>query len=156
MRSYDVCAVTTASPAVVYGLLLDGATWPEWSQIDTYGWEPDRGSIESPTVETSGVRIFRTGHNVTRERVTAVSRDRMMAYEIVQGSWLLRNYEGQIDLEPDGESGTRIRWRAQWKTPLPWVGFLMERYMRQFQQEMVNGLAQFSTSSVSPAGGGPA
>jgi hypothetical protein len=36
------------------------------------------------------------------------------------------------------------------------VGFLMERYMRQFQQEMVNGLAQFSTSSVSPAGGGPA
>lgn len=154
MRSYDVHAVTTAGPAVVYRLLLDGATWPEWSRIETYGWEPDRGSTTSPTGETSGVRIFRTGRNVTRERVTAVSRDRMMAYEIEQGNWLLQNYEGRIDLEPDEGSGTRIRWRAQWTTPLPWVGFLMERYLRQFQQEMVNGLAQFSTSSVSRDGDG--
>jgi hypothetical protein len=156
MRSYDVYAVTTASPAVVYGLLLDGATWPDWSQIDTYSWEPDQGTTKSATIEASGVRIFRTGHNVTRERVTSVSRDRMMTYEIVQGNWFLQNYKGQIDLKPDGKSGTRIRWRAQWKTPLPWVGFLMERYMRKFQQEMVNGLAQFATSPEPPAGDGPA
>jgi hypothetical protein len=146
MRTYDVHAVTTASPAVVYRLLLDGATWPQWSKIETYSWEPDQNPPLSSVAEMSGVRVFRTGRNVTRERVTATLPDQMMAYEIEHGSWLLRNYEGRIDLEPEGGGGTHIRWRAQWMTPLPWVGSLMQRFLRQFQQDMIDGLAQFSMS----------
>lgn len=145
MKTYDVHAVTTAAPAVVYRLLLDGATWPSWSKVDAYRWEPDATPSSSTTTGTAGLRVFRTGRNETRERITSTAPDRMMAYKIEQGHWLLRNYQGRIDLVAEGE-GTRIRWRAQWGSPLPWLGFFMERFMRHFQQEMVNGLAQFAAS----------
>ena len=139
MSKYNVQAVSTASPKRVYDLLLDGRTWPRWSAIDSFESEgpSSNGSI-------GDVRVFTTGKNVTRERITHTEENRSVSYEILTGSRLLLEYQGRIDLYPTHDGGTRIEWHATWRAPFPGAGLLMERFLRRFQQHMVNGLAQFA------------
>jgi uncharacterized protein YndB with AHSA1/START domain len=139
MSKYNVQAVSTASPKRVYDLLLDGRTWPRWSAIDSFESEgpSSNGSI-------GDVRVFTTGKNATRERITHTEENRSVSYEILTGSRLLLEYQGRIDLHPTPHGGTRIEWHATWRAPFPGAGLLMERFLRRFQQHMVNGLAQFA------------
>ena len=139
MSGYNVQAVSTAPPGRVYDLLLDGGTWPRWSPIDSF-------ESEGPTSDGSvgAVRVFTTGKNVTRERITHTDQNRSMSYEIITGSRLLLEYHGRIDLHPTHDGGTRIEWRATWRAPFPGAGLLMELYLRRFQQQMVDGLARFA------------
>ena len=139
MSGYQVHAVATAPPARVYELLLDGSTWPSWSAIDSFRSEGSTSGGRS-----GDVRVFTTGKNVSRERITDTEQDRSMSYEMISGSWLLRHYHGRIDLLPTPDGGTRIEWKATWTAPLPGAGLLMERYLRGFQQQMVDGLARFA------------
>lgn len=153
MSQYDVSAMSSASPSTVYGLLLDGSSWPRWSPIDSYepGTPSDRSVQAGPGAPSGGpmpgpvgqVRVFRTGRNVSREEIVEVEQDRRLVYAMLSdGSGLLRGYRGQIDLEPQLGGGTRVRWRATWRSPVPIVGWLMERYLSRFQQRMVEGLAR--------------
>lgn len=139
MSGYQVHAVSSAPPARVYELLLDGSTWPSWSAIDSF-----RSEGATSGGRSGDVRVFTTGKNVSRERITAAEQNRSMSYEMISGSWLLQGYHGRIDLLPTSDGGTRIEWRATWRAPLPGAGLLMERYLGGFQQQMVDGLAQFA------------
>ena len=155
MSHYDVNAMSSANPATVYRLLLDGSTWPRWSPIDSYepGTTSDHsvragpgGPSDGPTPGPLGqVRVFRTGRNVSREEIVEVVPDRRLVYAMLSdGSGLLRDYRGEVDLEPQPGDGTRISWRATWRSPVPIVGWLMERYLSRFQQRMVLGLARYA------------
>lgn len=135
MSGYDVSAVSSADPHRIFSLLLDGSTWPQWSPIDSFESEP--------LADGGEVRLFRTGTNVSRERVTGTRADRQLLYEMTSGGrGLLRRYRGQIDLQPLPDGGTRIRWRATWYSPIPGAGLVMQRYLTGFQQRMVDGLAE--------------
>lgn len=35
MRQYDVTVTTSASPEAVWRLLVDAASWPLWSKVDS-------------------------------------------------------------------------------------------------------------------------
>ena len=134
---YDVSATSAARPERVFELLLDGSTWPAWSAIDEF-------TAERSADGTEEVRVFRTGSNVSRERVARIVPERRLDYEIVSGSrGLPPGYRGRIDLAP-AAGGTRIRWRATWRSPFPGVGLLMQTYLSRFQQGMVDGLASFA------------
>lgn len=142
-RHYDVHATSHADSSRVFALLLDGTSWPRWSRIDSYEEEQ---AAEGPT------RVFRTGRNVSRERVVEVEPDRKLAYEMLSDAGgLLRGYRGTIDLTPTADGGTTIRWRATWSTTAPVVGWLMERYLRRFQQHMVDGLARYAEDDQADA-----
>jgi len=39
-------ATTAADPATVYALVREGATWPEWSPIESFGLE--QPGVEEP------------------------------------------------------------------------------------------------------------
>ncbi len=67
-----------------------------------------------------------------------------MSYEMLEGSRLLPQYHGRIDLHPTPNGGTRIEWRATWRAPFPGAGLLMQGYLRRYQQKMVDGLARFA------------
>lgn len=151
VNHYDVSTTTGASAAKVYGLLLDGSTWPRWSAIDS--WAPGAPDAEGGGAHaaTSGpvgqVREFRTGRNVSREEIVEAVPDRRMVYAMLDGSGLLPGYRGQVDLEPQPGGGTRIRWRATWRSRLPGVDWLMERYLSRFQLRMVQGLARYAEAA---------
>lgn len=145
-RSYDVSARTSADAATVYGLLTMGASWPLWSPIDAFELEQpadtrDPALQDGPQV-VGDVRLFRTGRNVSRERVVALVPDRELHYELLSGGYgLLRDYRGSVVLAPDALTGTTIRWRATYTVPVPLVGGPFARYLGSFQQRMVDGLA---------------
>ena len=142
-RHYDVHASSRADRARVFALLLDGRTWPLWSRIDSYEEEQ---AADGPT------RVFRTGRNVSRERLVEVEPQRRLVYEMLSdGGGLLRGYRGTIELTPTADGGTNIRWRATWSTSAPVVGWLMERYLRRFQQHMVDGLARYAENDQADA-----
>ena len=144
ISGYDVHATSSAAPEVVFALLLDGSTWPAWSPIGAYRSESSR--FDEPAASRPShdeVRVFTTGRNVSRERIVGTVPDRMMAYEMLSGSRLLQGYRGRVDLVPEGP-GTRIRWRARWRSPVPGAGLLMSGYLGRFQQTMVDGLARYA------------
>ncbi|MFI6090606.1 SRPBCC family protein [Streptomyces sp. NPDC051218] len=85
MPNYDVSVTTGAPPEVVWKLLVDAASWPLWSKVDsldtTRSVDLDPGGDDG----VGAVRAFRTGRTVTGERLTQKVEQRLLAYEGVQG-----------------------------------------------------------------------
>ena len=65
MQSYDVQAVSSAPPSVVWLALLDSASWTSWTPMD----ELVTAKSTSGVAEVGTLRTFCTGSVVTTERV---------------------------------------------------------------------------------------
>ena len=153
---FNVSATTSASAPAVYLILMDASAVPRYTPIDSYEpGAPEDGDVRagpdapggSPATGPVGeVRVFRAGRRVTRERIVEVVQDRRMVYEMLSGqTGMFRGYRGQVDLQPQPDGGTLIRWGATWRSPLPGVGWLVARLMgRYFQRNMVQGLARYA------------
>lgn len=78
MHEYDVTVTTSASPAIVWKLLVDAASWPLWSKVDsldtTRSVDLDPGGDDG----VGAVRAFRTGRTVTGERLTEKVEQRLL------------------------------------------------------------------------------
>jgi len=73
----DIRTTTSAGPAVVYALLTDGASWPDWSPIDSFELEKE-GADESEGV--GAVRVFRDGRIEGRDTIVELVADRRFGY----------------------------------------------------------------------------
>ena len=90
---------TTASPATVYALLIDGSTWPEWSPIGSFELiSPGDGSPEG----VGAVRVFHTGRIHSKERVVLAQPNQAFAYELVSGL-AIRDYRAVVTLRPSND-----------------------------------------------------
>jgi polyketide cyclase/dehydrase/lipid transport protein len=129
-------ATTAADPATVYALLRDGATWPEWSPIDSFELErPGTGEPEG----VGAVRVLRSGRVTGRDTIVELVADRRFSYTHAS-SLPVKNYRGDVDLEPvDG--GTEIRWVSQFDPKIPGTGAAMRRALDGFVASLVSGLA---------------
>ena len=58
--------MTSAEPSVVYALLRDGASWPEWSPLGSF--ELERAAEDEPE-GLGAIRVFRTGWITNREEI---------------------------------------------------------------------------------------
>lgn len=106
---------------------------------------------DAPGALEGEVRVFRTGRNVSREQVVQLVPDRHYGYVMLSSAGgLLRDYRGSVDLEPAAGGGTHIRWRGTWRPPAPVLGWMMECYLRRFQQRTVDGLAQYAERAEQP------
>ncbi|GAA2628397.1 SRPBCC family protein [Streptomyces axinellae] len=139
MRTYDVTATSTAPPAVVWSLLLDARTWPEWSTVDSLDTERSSGLDPEGRDPVGAVRAFRTGRTVTGERLTGLVEEKQLTYEDAFNPYL-HDYRAVIDLAPTNAGGTDIHWHGTFATR--WgMGPLMERTLRDVMQRMADGLA---------------
>jgi hypothetical protein len=136
-QSIEHHATSTADPATVYSLLREGATWPSWSPIESV--ELERQGADEPE-GVGAVRVLRRGRVEGRDTIAELVPDRRFVYTHVS-SLPVRDYRGEIDLEPSGE-GTAIRWVSSFEPKIPGTGRLIRRGLDGFIAEMTNGLAE--------------
>jgi uncharacterized protein YndB with AHSA1/START domain len=130
-------ATTTADPATVYALLRDGATWPEWSPIESFELErPGRDEPEG----IGAVRLFRAGRVTGHDEIVELVPDRRLSYTHTS-NMPIRDYRADVDLTPV-EGGTEIRWVAAFAPKIPGTGRLLRRGLDGFVAALTRGLAE--------------
>jgi hypothetical protein len=103
-------ASSRATPAAVFALLKDSASWPRWSMFVSSGME--RPGDDDPE-GVGAIRTFATRVSRTRELVTKLIPDRQLSYHLLSG-FPFRNYHADVVLTPSG-GGTRIDWTASFQ-----------------------------------------
>ena len=136
-QEIDIRKTTEASPAAVWTLLDDSATWPAWTPIERFELVTPRGPDG-----LGEVRTFKTGRVTVREEIIERVRARRLSYKLLDGL-AVRHYRAEIDLtqRPDA-SGTEIRWHTTFKPKLPGSGWLYRRALTKATQQFVDGLAE--------------
>ncbi|MEN3608460.1 SRPBCC family protein [Plantactinospora sp. ZYX-F-223] len=142
-KEIDVRVHTTASPAVVYALLIDGAGWPGWSPLGSF--ELERPGADEPE-GVGAIRVFRTGRVTSRERVVERVPDRRFSYELLSGL-PLRDYRADVDLTPE-RGGTSIRWHSTFTAKVPGTGWLYRRALGRFIGRVAAGLAAHAATTA--------
>ncbi|WP_423588368.1 SRPBCC family protein [Streptomyces sp. G5(2025)] len=147
MHAYHVTVTTGASPEVVWKLLVDAASWPLWSKVDSLDTTRSVGLDPGGDDGVGAVRAFRTGRNITGERITEKVECRLLAYEDAFNP-SMHNYRARIELEPASSAGTVIHWSGEYETSwlLRWV---MPRYLQKFMRGMAEGLARYAEEAAS-------
>lgn len=133
-QDIDITTTTPASPAAVWALLDDSATWPSWTPIELH--EPVRPAGSDGLGEE---RRFRTGRTAVHERIVERIPQRRLTYTLL-GGLAVRDYRAQIDLEP-AELGTRIRWHTTFAPKVPGMGRIYRRALERATRQFVDGLA---------------
>lgn len=142
----DERAWSQASPAAVYALLADGATWPSWSKIGSFELQqaaPDGGE------RVGAIRRFRTGRTVSVEEIVQAVPGRRFSYALVEGL-PLTNYRADIDLT-ESNGGTAIRWHSTFGAKRPGTGWFYRLVLGRFIRSCVRGLAQAAAGSSTAA-----
>jgi uncharacterized protein YndB with AHSA1/START domain len=130
-------ATTSAAPAAVFALLVDGSTWPSWSPIGSFDLlEPGDGSPEG----VGAVRLFTTGRSKSRERVVTVQPNEVFSYVLEHGL-PIKGYQAVVTLTPTSEGGTAINWRSTFTAKVPGTGWIYQRALGTFIGKTVEGLA---------------
>jgi len=141
-QEISVRAWTAASPSEVYRLLRDGATWPQWSPLDSFELEregPEGGE------SLGAFRIFRTGRSTSHEEIVELRPDRRFSYALLSGL-PLRGYRADVDLEPQ-DGGTAIHWHSRFHAKYPGTGPLFRIALGKFIQRCATGLADYATQA---------
>ena len=128
---------TTADPATVHRLLRAGATWPEWSPLGSF--ELERAAPGDDSEGVGAIRVFRTGRVASREEIVELVPERRLSHALLSGL-PLRDYRADIDLEPGGAGGTRIRWRSTFHAKVPGTGWIYRIALGRFIGRTVDGL----------------
>lgn len=137
VQDISVRGVTSADADVVYALLRDGASWPEWSPLGSF--ELVRPGEDEPE-GLGAIRLFRTGRVRSYEKIVALEPGRRFGYALDHGL-PLRDYVAYVDLSPvDG--GTEIHWHSTFTAKIPGTGWFYRRFLRAFIGRVVAGLAE--------------
>jgi uncharacterized protein YndB with AHSA1/START domain len=128
---------TSASPAAVYALLRDGATWPDWTDISTFALE--REGADAPE-GLGAIRVWTSKGKTLREEIVELVPDRRFSYTLLSGL-ALRGYRADVDLAPTASGGCHITWRSTFTPKVPGTGRAYEKALQQATEGFVTGLA---------------
>ena len=142
--SFSVEARSAASPAAVYALLSDGATWPTWSPFRAFELERDG---EAGGESEGAIRVFTSGWIRNREEVTELSPDRLFSYASLS-ALPIRNHQARVLLDPAAD-GTIITWQERFETTFPGSAWYLTRALRRFVQACADGLAAHAARALS-------
>lgn len=140
-------ATTTGDAETVFALLCDAMSWPSWSPLGSA--EIERTSPDGP----GGVgerRLFVTRGLRSHEEVVVADRPNHFAYVLRKGL-PLRDYRADITITPieDGRDGVRILWRSTFGAKIPFTGWMVRWQLGGFIGDVVDGLADRASTTVS-------
>jgi len=140
----DTEHTTDASPEAVWALLADVSTWTDWGV-----WDAARLKREDPSggPGVGAVRELRVDRTRSVEQVVAFEPPRHLAYTLVGGNIPVRNYRGEVTLEPTAAGGTTIRWTSAFNAKLPGTGGMIERKLRPFIADTARRLGDAAAGS---------
>jgi uncharacterized protein YndB with AHSA1/START domain len=146
---FTVQARSAASPAEVYALLADGATWPRWTPFDAFALEREG---KTGGESTGAIRVFTSGRIRNREELTELGPDHVISYRSLSGM-PIRNHAATVRLAP-AAGGTLITWDERFEATRPGTARYIGRALRRFVQDCADGLAAHAGASpqVSPRG----
>ena len=142
-REIRVTAHSPAAAEVVYGLLADGTTWPRWTSIESFTLEQPG---TPPPEGVGAIRVFRRGRTTGRDQILELVENRRLSYASLSGL-PVRDYIGEVDLEPAPAGGTTINWHSSFFPSVPGLGPMAQRGIRKFLAECANGLADYASAS---------
>lgn len=134
-------ARTSGSPADVYRLLRDGATWPVWGPIETFELERE-GDGEPEGV--GAIRVFGSGRVRGRDQITGFEENRAFRY-IHLGGLPVRDYEAEVTIVPAG-NGCDITWHTTFDPKFPFTGMFVHNALNRFIAMCVRGLADHAAA----------
>jgi hypothetical protein len=139
--SYEVSARCAARPELVFGLLADATSWPNWAGplIARASWE--REGIPAPG-GVGAIRKIGRWPMFGREQVVAFEPPWHHAYTTLSGN-PVRNYRADVVLARDG-SGTRITWSATFDPLIPGTGRFFEWTYRRLIGSFARRLARYA------------
>ena len=132
----EATAWSSAPPSAVYGLLVDGSTWPTWSGHDK-AEIVERGEGDGDGV--GAVRVLHRGRTRSREQIVELVPDRRLGYVLLSGL-PLRDYRANVDLAPERD-GTTIRWTSDFAAKVPGTGPIFRVALTRFMAAAAGGLA---------------
>jgi hypothetical protein len=141
MIEIHASAHSTAGPDTVYALLIDPATWPDWSPMDAVELEVP-GTAERLGV--GSVRLLTRGRIRGHDQVVELVPGKRFSYVHLSGL-PVRDYRSDVELEPTAD-GTDISWRATFRPRIPGTGWFLRIGLRRMLGELVTGLAAYAAA----------
>jgi hypothetical protein len=140
VRQIDVTAHSSANADAVFALLADGATWPNWAPIDSFGLER---AGDPPPEGVGAIRVFKRGRVTGRDEIVEIVPGRRLGYVSISGL-AIKDYRATVDLEEssDPNGGTTIRWQASFSPKIPGTGRILQRGIGRFLQQCADGAAR--------------
>ncbi len=141
MHTITVTAQSAAPPTMVWALLADIDTWPQWAAFDAATLEHE-GAHERNGV--GAVRRLERGGRSTRERVVAFDPPYRLGYELLSGV-PVRDYRADVKLAAGprpSETGTTITWQASFRGRFPFSPRLVKRKLEAFIADTATRLAR--------------
>jgi hypothetical protein len=131
--------LSSATPAVVYDVLMDIERWSDWiPTVSAASWE-QRGE---PDTGRGGIRRVRTGISVTRDRVIGGSRPHHHAYaSSLPRYWPLKDYQGDVRID-ERPNGCLITWTVTCASRIPGLGKSLQVTVRSTYVRLAAALAQ--------------
>jgi hypothetical protein len=97
------------------------------------------------------VRVLRSGRVTGRDTIAELVENRRFSYTH-ESSLPVKNYRGDVDLDPLPDGGTEIRWVSEFDPKVPGTGALVRRGLDGFIAKVVAGLANGATADAAARG----
>jgi hypothetical protein len=134
-KSYDITARSSASPAVVFAVLIDGPGWKRWTSLGHATYEVE--GLPAPH-GVGAVRLFGAGFGPkSREQVVEYEPDHHFAYISLSGPLPMKDYRADVRLTPDADGGTQISWKGSFRSPMPAMGWFINWMVSGFARGLV-------------------
>jgi uncharacterized protein YndB with AHSA1/START domain len=136
MRHVEVERIFPHPVERVFRRYTDHAGWTDWAGLGrvrlTREGSPDRNGV-------GAVRAFSASPGL-REEITLFEPPSRMEYRVTRGA-PLADHHGEVLFAPEG-FGTRLTWRASFRSTIPGLGWPMERLITILFRRMLASLAR--------------
>lgn len=118
--TFEVARSSSADPSTLFGLVADGAKWPEWAKPLV----PSGAMVVKGNTEPLGVGAIRklgVGRVGVKEQTTVHEPDRRHGYRLLTPG-PVKNYQAEVSFTPRADGGTDLRWTGSMEERIPGTG----------------------------------